>query len=120
MADLRAALEDDGLQSVRTYIQSGNVLFESDEPQASLEDRIEAALEGRFGFPILVVVRSHRQLRAVVQKAPEAFGQQPDLYHSYAIFLQAPLTASLAMLPVLLLGCVDHAGPGPGLLYFPL
>src|SRR3546814_15546585 len=39
MADLRAALEDDGLQSVRTYIQSGNVLFESDEPQASLEDR---------------------------------------------------------------------------------
>src|SRR3546814_13444663 len=63
-------------------IQSGNVLFESDEPQASLEDRIEAALEGRFGFPILVVVRSHRQLRAVVQKAPEGFGQQPDLYHS--------------------------------------
>src|SRR3546814_4374120 len=71
MADLRAALEDDGLQSVRTYIQSGNVLFESDEPQASLEDRIEAALEGRFGFPILVVVRSHRQLRAVVQKRSE-------------------------------------------------
>src|SRR3546814_13422844 len=74
-------------------IQSGNVLFESDEPQASLEDRIEAALEGRFGFPILVVVRSHRQLRAVVQKAPEGFGQQPDLYHSDAILLKAPLTA---------------------------
>src|SRR3546814_7785268 len=82
MADLRAALEDDGLQSVRTYIQSGNVLFESDEPQASLEDRIEAALEGRFGFPILVVVRSHRQLRAVVQKAPEGFGQRSEEHTS--------------------------------------
>src|SRR3546814_10908006 len=68
MADLRAALEDDGLKSVRTYIQSGNVLFESDEPQASLEDPIEAALEGRFGLPILVVVCSHRQLRPVLQK----------------------------------------------------
>src|SRR3546814_19660762 len=112
MADLRAALEDDGLQSVRTYIQSGNVLFESDEPQASLEDRIEAALEGRFGFPILVVVRSHRQLRAVVQKAPEGFGQQPDLYHSDAIFLKAPLTAKKTMRPVVLRQGVAQACPG--------
>ncbi|HEY9556220.1 MAG TPA: DUF1697 domain-containing protein, partial [Acidimicrobiales bacterium] len=118
MADLRAALEDDGLQSVRTYIQSGNVLFESDEPQASLEDRIEAALEGRFGFPILVVVRSHRQLRAVVQKAPEGFGQQPDLYHSDAIFLKAPLTAKQAMRPVVLREGVDQAWPGTGVVYF--
>src|SRR3546814_5103926 len=34
MAELRAALEDDGLQSVRTYIQSGNVLLASAEPMA--------------------------------------------------------------------------------------
>src|SRR3546814_19206827 len=99
-------------------IQSGNVLFESDEPQASLEDRIEAALEGRFGFPILVVVRSHRQLRAVVQKAPEGFGQQPDLYHSDAIFLKAPLTAKQAMRPVVLREGVDQAWPGTGVVYF--
>src|SRR3546814_18425155 len=99
-------------------IQSGNVLFESDEPQASLEGRIEAALEGRFGFPILVVVRSHRQLRAVVRKAPEGFGQQPDLYHSDATFLKAPLTPKPAMRPVVSRDGVAQAWTGHGVLYF--
>ena len=43
-------------------------------------------------MPLVVVVRSHRQLRSVVGKAPDGFGQQPDRFHSDVLFLRAPLT----------------------------
>ncbi len=118
MADLRAAMEGAGYGDVRTYIQSGNVLFSTSEPVAGLEDRVETVLEARFGIPILVVVRTERQFRAVVAKAPEGFGQQPDTYHSDAVFLKAPLTAAQAMKVVKCRDGVDRAWPGTGVVYF--
>lgn len=118
MADLRAAMEDAGYGDVRTYIQSGNVLFSTDEPAAGLEARVEAVLEARFAVPILVVIRTERQFRAVVAKAPDGFGQQPDRFHSDAVFLKAPLTAARAMRVVRLRDGVDRAWPGTGVVYF--
>ena len=50
-------------------------------------------LDAHLGFPIVVVVRSHAQLRAVVAKAPTGFGAKPTTYHSDAIFLRAPAHA---------------------------
>lgn len=117
MADLREAFEEEGFDDVATYIQSGNVLFETDAPKATLEDRIEALLERRYGVPLVVVVRSHRQLREVVTKAPEGFGQSPDLHHSDVIFLKAPLTSRAAFAVVSLREGVDRAWPGTGVLY---
>jgi uncharacterized protein (DUF1697 family) len=118
MADLREAFEAAGHGSVRTYIQTGNVLFESDAPSASLEQEIEAVLERRFGFPLVVVVRSARQLRSVATKAPEGFGQTPELHHSDVIFLKGGLTPRQAMRVVELRDGVDRAWTGPGVLYF--
>ena len=116
MADLRAVFEAEGFDAVRTYIQSGNVLFESDGPVA--EDALESALERRFGFPLVVVVRSHRQLRTVIDKAPSGFGQAPDTYHSDVVFLKGGLTSRRAMRVVELREGVDRAWPGPGVVYF--
>jgi uncharacterized protein (DUF1697 family) len=118
MADLREAFEAAGFRAVGTYIQSGNVLFESDAPRGELEPAIEALVERRFGVPILVVVRSHQQLRNVVARAPAGFGEKPDVFHSDTIFLKAPLTAAQAMRVVQLRDEVDQAWPGAGLLYF--
>ena len=118
MADLRAAFQDDGYETVSTYIQSGNVLFESDTPRSALEGDIERMLERRFGWPLVVVVRSRRQLGDVVDGAPDGFGEAPDTYHSDAIFLKAPLTAAKAMRVVELRDGVDQAWPGKGVLYF--
>jgi uncharacterized protein (DUF1697 family) len=117
MADLRAAFEADGHEDVRTYIQSGNVLFTSDAARSSLEARLEAMLERRFGVPLVVLVRSHRQLRAVVARAPDGFGTQPATFHSDVVFLKAPLTAAQAMRVVETREGVDQAHPGPGVLY---
>lgn len=121
MADLRAAFEEAGYSDVSTYIQSGNVLFSSGRPRAELEEHVEEALERRFGIPLVVVVRSHRQLRAVVEKAPSGFGEQPDTYHSDAIFLRSPLTPERVMALVEANGLregVDQAWPGTGVVYF--
>jgi len=118
MTDLRAAFEDHGFGAVATYIQSGNVLFESDVPPAALEAEVEGLLERRFGVPLVVVVRSHRQMRDVVAKAPPGFGAAPETYHSDTVFLKAPLTAARAMLVVERREGVDQAWPGPGVLYF--
>lgn len=118
MADLRDVFGAGGHTSVSTYIQSGNVLFSSDRPASSLEADIETLLEERFGMPLVVVVRSHRQLRNVVQKAPAGFGQHPDRFYSDAVFLKAPLTSRRAMGVVRLRDGVDRAWPGTGVVYF--
>lgn len=118
MAHLRAAFEAAGFDDVSTYIQSGNVLFGASGPVRSLEQRIETALEDRFGLSLVVVVRTHRQLRAVVVGAPEGFGAQPDTFHSDVVFLKAPLTSADAMGVVQRRAGVDEAWPGTGVIYF--
>jgi len=118
MADLRAAVEDAGPTDVATYIQSGNVVFSSTKPRAEVEADLETVLERRFGFPLVVVVRSHAQLKAVVHQAPRGFGNQPDEYHSDVIFLRSPLTPARAMKVVKLRDEVDQAWTGRGVLYF--
>lgn len=118
MADLRAAFEAGGHTSVSTYIQSGNVLFSSEQPAGSLERALESLLEQRLGVPLVVVVRSHRQLREVVRTAPDGFGAHPDRHHSDVVFLRSPLTSSQAMRVVELRDGVDRAWPGSGVLYF--
>ena len=116
MPELRAAFEDAGHAAVRTYIQSGNVLFEAGGRVD--EDAVEATLERRFGMPLVVVLRTERQLRAVVEGAPEGFGQRPERFHSDVVFLKAPLTSRQAMGVVQLRDGVDSAWPGKGVVYF--
>ncbi len=118
MADLREAFEADGYQAVATYIQSGNVLFQSDAPRDTSEHDLEAMLERRLGVPFVVVLRSHRQLRTIVEKAPDGFGAEPRTYHSDVIFLKAPLSSQQAMRVVALRDGVDQAWPGAGVIYF--
>jgi uncharacterized protein (DUF1697 family) len=118
MADLRGAFEDAGYDAVSTYMQSGNVVFETEGARAPLEDDIEALLERQYGIPLVVVVRSHAQLKRVVEKAPQGFGAAPDTYHSDVLFLKAPLTSRQAMRVVELRDGVDEAWPGTAVLYF--
>jgi uncharacterized protein (DUF1697 family) len=81
MAALREAFVDAGFEDVSTYIASGNVLFSSTRPAAQLEREIEAAIETRFGRELVVVVRSQRQLRAVVDEAPKDFLALEGTHH---------------------------------------
>ena len=118
MADLRAAFECEGYDAVSTYIQSGNVLFESASQSNGLENEVEAMLARRLGLPLVVVVRSHRQLRNIVDKAPNRFGAAPETYDSDVIFLKGRLSSRQAMRVVALREGVDEVWAGSGVLYF--
>jgi len=58
MADLRGLCESLGWTDVRTYIQSGNVVFRASGDEGDLAMALETALATRYSFPIPVLVRS--------------------------------------------------------------
>jgi uncharacterized protein (DUF1697 family) len=119
MPALKAAFEAEGFDEVATYIQSGNVLFASSETKtAPLTDRIEALLAEAFDYVPTVVVRSKKQMKAVVDGAPEGFGSEPAKYRYDVIFLKEPLTAKKAIGEVPTNPAVDTAHAGSGVLYF--
>lgn len=70
MADLRAICEGLGFSDVKTYIQSGNVLFRSDLPAPEVAARLDAALGEKLGKAPGVMIRDARQLQAVAENAP--------------------------------------------------
>ena len=70
MADLKNLLESLGLQKVKTYIQSGNVLFESVEEAEQLSKKMEEELNNTFGFPVPVVIRTAEELQQIIQDCP--------------------------------------------------
>ncbi|EFM11670.1 protein of unknown function DUF1697 [Paenibacillus curdlanolyticus YK9] len=70
MADLREALEGLGLSKVQTYIQSGNILFESNEDEATLRVRIEQEVEKSFQITLSVIIRTSEQLNAIAANCP--------------------------------------------------
>jgi uncharacterized protein (DUF1697 family) len=70
MQQLRDLCEAVGLSNVRTYIQSGNVIFGSDLSEAKLITLLEAALAKMMGRRIPVVVRTAKQLEQIVSGNP--------------------------------------------------
>jgi uncharacterized protein (DUF1697 family) len=90
MAELKTCFEELGCENVRTYIASGNVMFESTRNSAELIKEIQEALPKRFKLDselIKTLVLSREQLQQVIDQAPEGFGTDPGKYHSDAIFL---------------------------------
>ena len=58
MSDLKALCERAGFLGVRTYIASGNVVFESRMSEAQVKAALESALEEYAGKPVGVLVRT--------------------------------------------------------------
>jgi uncharacterized protein (DUF1697 family) len=119
MAGLKACLEELGFGNVSTYIASGNVILQSDRRSGDIQAQIEPALLKRFTLDselIKVLVLSHAQLQAVIDKKPAGFGEQPDKYHSDAIFLMG-IDAAEALDVFAPREGVDQVWPGDGVIY---
>lgn len=71
MQDLQQVFEDMDFSHVQTLIASGNVLFDSPEKdEEKLRESIEKALEEKFEFSILVILRTAEELQKLVEKKP--------------------------------------------------
>jgi uncharacterized protein (DUF1697 family) len=105
MAELKAAFEALGLGRVQTYIQSGNVLFESDRTETELRERIERQIADTFGISLTAVLRTAEELETIVGRCPfpaeevaaaEAASQAECLY--VAMLPEAPAPSGVAKL----------------------
>ena len=71
MAELGRIFESLGLKNVKTYILSGNVLFESKEGKADvLTVKIERGLHKALGYQVAVILRTIAELEALIQLDP--------------------------------------------------
>lgn len=119
MAGLKECLEQLGFSNVSTYIASGNVILESDKGADEIRARIEEALPESFKLDdelIRVLVLTRNQLQAVIDNKPQTFGNQPEKYHSDAIFLIG-IDSAQAMPLFKPREGVDKVWPGNGVIY---
>ena len=95
MADLRDVVAGLGHTGVATYIQSGNVLFTSDETDTeALGNALEEAIASKLGVQPSVIVLSREELARAVRDNPYAGEPNPKLVH--AVFFRGPVPASAA------------------------
>jgi uncharacterized protein (DUF1697 family) len=96
MADLRNLVASIGYSEVSTYIQSGNVIFSSEEPVVPAT--LELAIAERFGFATTVILRTGRELEAAIEANPFA---DLDLSKVHVGFMHLqPTPAAVATLEV--------------------
>jgi uncharacterized protein (DUF1697 family) len=93
MRELRVALEGIGLKDVRTYIQSGNVVFNSARSAARLAQEIERCIERNFGFHSRTFVLSVPELQRAAKGNPfPQADEKPQALHLF--FLAKPARAA--------------------------
>lgn len=96
MKELRQSLLEIGLLNVRTYIQSGNVAFESQPASEELLIRqIRAAIQDRHALSLSVLVLTQESFKDALKNNPYAsWSVEPKNIHLYFL-ASAPATAAL-------------------------
>jgi uncharacterized protein (DUF1697 family) len=84
MADLRAIAGELGLDDVRTFIASGNLLFTSKVSEGAVKSKLEAAIKAHMSRDVGVMVRTAAEVAAVTRANP--FADEPG-NRVVAIFL---------------------------------
>jgi uncharacterized protein (DUF1697 family) len=120
MRDLRACLDEAGFADVATYIQSGNVLLDSDLDADAVAAEVERLLPERFALDstlVKVIALGHDAYRRVVADAPAGFGDDAATYRYNTVFLMGVgVDESLAQITTR--DGVDAVWPGERVLYF--
>ena len=98
MADLRKLLTDLGMKDVRSLLQSGNLVFQSDIGRtARLESMLEEAAEQQLGLKTDFLVRTSNDWRAIVTDNPLREEALRDPSHLVVMFLKAAPDHSMVM-----------------------
>jgi uncharacterized protein (DUF1697 family) len=97
MADLKEHLEELGWHGIRTYIQSGNIIFQSkDENPGQMASAIRDKLKDKYGFEVPTLVMVPEELKHIIQSNP--FMRDPGAAGNrlYVTFLFSPPGIDLA------------------------
>lgn len=117
MSDLKAACEKMGLKNVRTFIQSGNVIFESDETSSTkVTELLEKNLSKVFDYKSRVIIRTEKQYKKIIVEVPSSWAKRADI-RCYVLFIAAPLTAVDVSKEIELRDDVDSMKEGTDVIY---
>ena len=94
MERLRELFAGLGFGPVRTYVQSGNVIFKAGRNPAAMSKKIEAAMERDFGFSVSLVLRTSEEMRQVLQSNPFLRQEDVDITKLHVTFLSGAPTQS--------------------------
>lgn len=98
MTDLKALYESLGLEEVTTYIQSGNVIFKTDEKLSNqdITKKIEKAILEKYNFDVPVIIRSIEEIKNLISANPFLKERDINVEKLHVTFLaDAPGKASL-------------------------
>jgi uncharacterized protein (DUF1697 family) len=96
MDALKKMYESAGFTNVRTYIQSGNVVFES-KTQKNLASLIGKKIKETFGFDVPVIIRTQKEMKAIVEQNPFLKDKNMELDKLHVTYLsETPSTENLA------------------------
>lgn len=97
MPQLKKVFEHLGFTNVLTYINSGNVIFESNEKKIDhLTDEIEKALKKKWGFPIKIVLREGNAFKKCIKGIPTRF-KNDDEQKTDILFLWSDFDSKLSL-----------------------
>ncbi|WP_159470575.1 DUF1697 domain-containing protein [Dyadobacter sp. 3J3] len=90
MADLKTMFETLPFENIRTYIQSGNIVFNAKPGNdQDLEKQIHDTIQKTFSFSVPVIVLEEKELRKVRQHNPFLTGRNEDVTKLHVTFLEA-------------------------------
>ena len=93
MEQLRGVFGEMGFANVRSYIQSGNVFFESDAKRSELRSTIEDGLRDSLGYAVPTCLRTVDELETILTREPfEGIDVKPDMRLSVTFFAE-PVSA---------------------------
>lgn len=91
MAELKKELENLGFGEVRTYLNSGNVVFSSDkDDKAKLTEQIGIMIKRQFALDIPVFVILREELEDILHNAPDWWGNGNEEIYDNIIFIMPP------------------------------
>jgi len=93
MKDLRSLLESIGLSTVTTYIQSGNIVFDSNK-KVGLDALISEAIKNKYGWEVPVLVLTASQIATILSNCP--FSEEKMEKSYFTIFKEEPSEANIA------------------------
>jgi uncharacterized protein (DUF1697 family) len=90
MNELKKLYEMLGLKDVQTYIQSGNVVFSSDDSDVThVQQQLMESVAQTFGFPVEIIVRTATELQDIIAKNPFQGQQDKETQWIVVMFLAA-------------------------------
>lgn len=84
------AYKDLGFENVKTYIQSGNVIFQSDKSNQNEIGRIiSKKIETQFGFEVPILIMNIQELKEIIRNNPFLNDKSMDISQLYVTFLSS-------------------------------